>query len=306
MSDEERKVVVVTGASAGVGRAVCDLFAENGFNVGLLSREPYRLREAVTAVEARGARAIGIPTDVADADAVDIAAALVETELGPIDVWINVAMATVFAPVDKLAPQEIKRGTEVTYLGQVHGMLAALKRMRPRNRGIIINVSSALAYRSVPLQAVYCGAKAAVRGFTDSLRSELLHDHIDIQVTVVDLPAINTPQFGWARNKTGRRARPVAPVYEPEVAARAVLEAATHRRRNLWVGLSTIKAIAGKSLLPGFLDRYLAKAAYDGQLMDETVIETPGNLFDLVSGPSSAQGMFSDEAKQQIDVTIRR
>ena len=183
-------------------------------------------------------RALPIPTDVADADAVDAAAERAEAELGPIDVWANVAMATVFAPVEKLTAAEVERGTRVTYLGQVHGMMSALKRMRVRNRGTIVNVGSALAYRSVPLQSIYCGAKAAIRGFTDSLRSEIIHDKLDIQLTIVDLPAMNTPQFDWALNKMGRKAKPVAPIFQPEVAARAIFFAATHRRRDVWVGLA--------------------------------------------------------------------
>ena len=196
------------------------------------------------------------------AAAVEAAADRAEAELGPIDVWVNVAMATVFSPVAKLTAEEVERGTKVTYLGQVHGMMSALKRMRVRNRGTIVNVGSALAYRSVPLQSIYCGAKAAIRGFTDSLRSEIIHDKLDVHLTMVDLPAVNTPQFDWALNKMGRKAKPVAPIFEPEVPARAIFFAATHKRRDIWVGWPTVKAILANRIAPGLIDRYLA----DGRL----------------------------------------
>ena len=212
------KVVVVTGASAGVGRATVEEFAKHGYDVALLARDPDRLeRVAAELRSVHGVRTLAIPTDVADADAVEAAATKVEAELGPIDVWVNVAMATVFAPVSKLTAQEVERGTRVTYLGQVHGMMAALSRMRVHNHGTIVNVGSALAYRSVPLQAIYCGAKAAIRGFTNSLRSEIIHDRLAVHLTTVDLPAVNTPQFDWAMNKMGVKAKPVAPIFEPEV-----------------------------------------------------------------------------------------
>ena len=207
-------------------------------------------------------RTMPIPTDVADADAVEQAAGDVEKELGPIDVWVNVAMATVFAPVHKLTAEEFQRGTAVAYLGQVHGNMSALKRMRGRNRGTIINVGSALGYRSVPLQSIYCGAKFAIRGFTDALRSEIIHDKLNIHITMVDLPAVNTPQFDWAMNKMGRKAKPVAPIYQPEVPARAILFAATHHRRQIWVGYPTIQAILANRIAPGLIDKYLAKVGY--------------------------------------------
>ena len=223
------KIVVVTGASAGVGRATVEEFARQGYDVALLARDPARLEAAAAGLRAAyGVRALAIPTDVADAGAVEAAADRAEAELGPIDVWVNVAMATVFAPVSKLTAAEVERGTRVTYLGQVHGMMAALARMRTRNAGTIVNVGSALAYRSVPLQSVYCGAKAAIRGFTDSLRSEIIHDKLAVHLTTVDLPAVNTPQFDWALNKMGMKAKPVAPIFEPEVPARAIFFAATH------------------------------------------------------------------------------
>ena len=263
------KVVVITGAGAGVGRATVEEFARQGYDVGLLSRDSDRLERAAAAVRSHGVRALPIPTDVADARAVEAAAARVESQLGPIDVWVNVAMATVFAPVSKLTAEEFERGTRVTYLGQVHGTMAALRRMRQRNRGTIVNVGSALGYRSVPLQSIYCGAKFAIRGFTDALRSELIHDRLDVHLTMVDLPAVNTPQFDWALNKMGRKAKPVAPIYQPEVPARAIFFAATHRRREVWVGLPTVKAILANRIAPGLIDRYLARAGYSGQLSDE-------------------------------------
>ena len=293
-----RKVAVITGAGAGVGRATAEEFARQGYDVALLSRDPDRLNRAADELKRYGGRALQIPTDVADAAAVEAAADRVEAELGPIDVWVNVAMATVFAPVSKLTAEEVERGTKVTYLGQVHGMMAALKRMRTRNRGTIVNVGSALAYRSVPLQSIYCGAKAAIRGFTDSLRSEIIHDKLGVHVTMVDLPAINTPQFDWARNKMGRKAKPVAPIYEPEVPARAIFFAATHKRRDVWLGFSTVKAILGNRIAPGLLDRYLAKSGYSGQLTDHpTAPDAPDNLFEPVKGDYASHGRFDDRSR---------
>ena len=293
------KVVVVTGASAGVGRATVEEFARQGYDVALLARDRERLERAAAELRAtHGVRTLAIPTDVADADAVEAAATRTEAELGPIDVWVNVAMATVFAPVSKLTAQEVERGTRVTYLGQVHGMMAALSRMRQRNRGTIVNVGSALAYRSVPLQAVYCGAKAAIRGFTDSLRSEIIHDKLAVQLTTVDLPAVNTPQFDWALNKMGVKAKPVAPIFEPEVPARAIFFAATHRRREVWVGFPTVKAILANRIAPGWIDEYLASAGYTGQLTDETLpANAPGNLFEPVPGDYGAHGRFDSRSR---------
>ncbi|MDT7950628.1 MAG: SDR family oxidoreductase [Acetobacteraceae bacterium] len=287
-------VVVITGAGAGVGRATVEEFARHGHSVALLSRDETRLERAAQEIRERyGVKALPIPTDVADAGAVEAAAERIEQELGPIDVWVNVAMATVFAPVSKLTPEEVKRGTEVTYLGQVHGMMTALKRMRQRNRGTIVNVGSALAYRSVPLQSIYCGAKSAIRGFTDSLRSEILHDKLNVHITMVDLPAVNTPQFDWAMNKMGKKAQPVPPIYQPEVPARAIYFAATHRRRDIWVGFPTVKAILANRIAPGLIDRYLAKTGYSGQLTDQNEpADAPANLFNPVPGPYGAHGRF--------------
>ncbi|KST57275.1 short-chain dehydrogenase [Methylobacterium sp. GXS13] len=291
-------IVVVTGAGAGVGRATVEEFARRGYDVALLSRDPERLERAAVALRRHGVRALPIPTDVADAKAVEAAADRVEAELGPIDVWVNVAMATVFAPVSEITAEEAERATQVTYLGQVYGMMSALKRMRPRNRGTIVNVGSALAYRSVPLQSLYCGAKFAIRGFTDSLRSEILHDKLDIHLTMVDLPAVNTPQFDWAMNKMGRRAQPVAPIYQPEVPARAIVFAATHRRRQVWVGYPTVQAILANRIAPGLIDRYLAKAGYSGQLTDKRLPhDAPANLFEPVPGDYGAHGRFDGQSR---------
>ncbi len=292
------KIAVITGAGAGVGRATVREFARNGWDVALLSRDPDRLDSAAAEARGHGVRALPIPTDVADAEAVEAAATRTETELGPIDVWVNVAMATVFAPVADLTAAEVQRATAVTYLGQVHGMMAALRRMRPRNRGGIINVGSALAYRSVPLQSVYCGAKFAIRGFTNSLRSELLHDKLDITVSMVDLPAVNTPQFNWALNKTGHAAQPVPPVFQPEIPARAIYQAAIHPRRQTWIGFPTVKAILANRIAPGLIDRYLASAGYSGQLGSQLVpLEASNNLFQPVPGDYRAHGRFDQQAR---------
>ncbi len=292
------KVVVITGAGAGIGRATATEFARHGCDVALLSRDPARLEHAAAELRRFGVRALPIPTDVADAAAVEAAANRVEQELGPIDVWVNVAMATVFAPVHKLTAEEFQRGTAVTYLGQVHGTMAALKHMRPRNRGSIVFVGSALAYRSVPLQSIYCGAKSAIRGFLDSLRSELLHDKVKITLTEVDLPAVNTPQFDWARNKTGRKAQPVPPIYQPEVPARAIVFGAFNPRRQIWVGFPTVKAILANRIAPGLIDRYLAKSGYTGQITDKpSDPDAPGNLFEPVPGAYGAHGRFDGQAR---------
>jgi short-subunit dehydrogenase len=292
------KIVVITGAGAGVGRACATEFARHGCDLALLSRDQARLDTAADELAAFGVRVLTISTDVADAAAVDAAADRVERELGAIGIWVNVAMATVFAPVHKLTAQEFLRGTAVTYLGQVHGVMAALRHMRPRNRGSIVCVGSALAYRSVPLQSIYCGAKFAIRGFLGALRSELYHDKIKVTVTEVDLPAVNTPQFDWARNKMGFKAQPVPPIYEPEVVAREICFAAFHPRRQIWVGFPAIKAILANRAAPGLLDHYLASSGYSGQLTDQpTDPEAPGNLFEPVKGPYGAHGRFDDRAR---------
>ncbi|MBV9249052.1 MAG: SDR family oxidoreductase [Acetobacteraceae bacterium] len=293
------KVVVVTGAGAGVGRAAAREFARQGCDVGLIARDRGRLDQAVEELRTLGVRAVAQSADVADFAALDQAAGQIEGELGPIDVWVNNAMATIFAPVHMITPEEFRRSTEVTYLGQVHGTMIALSRMRPRNRGTIVNVGSALAYRAIPLQSAYCGAKFAVRGFTDSLRSELLHDGVNVHLTMVHLPAVNTPQFDWALNKMAQRPQPVPPIFQPEVPARAIVFAAFHHRREVWVGMPTLKTILANRIAPGLLDHLLAKMGYSGQLTHEAKpANAPANLFETVPGPYGAHGRFDARAKQ--------
>jgi len=292
------EVIVVTGASAGVGRATVRAFAQRKASIGLLARDTEGLRAAAREVTEAGGRALALPTDVADAEAVDRAAERIEQELGPIDIWINVAMATIYAPLHRITPAEYRRATEVTYLGNVYGTMAALKRMRARNRGTIVQVGSALAYRSIPLQAPYCGAKFAIRGFTDSLRSELLHDGVDVHLTMVQMPALNTPQFDWGLNKLPKRPQPVPPIFQPEVAAEAIVFAAYARRREVWVRASTIKAILGNKLAPGWLDRYLAEVGYSGQRSVEPADPAaPNNLFEPLPGDYGARGRFDNRAQ---------
>lgn len=291
------RVVVITGASAGVGRATASAFAAAGTSLGLLARGRDGLDAAAREVEARGARALTALTDVADADAVEAAAIRIEDELGPIDVWVNCAMATIFAPFEQLTPVEYRRATEVSYLGYVWCTMAALKRMRPRNRGTIVQVGSALAYRAIPLQSPYCGAKFAIRGFTDSIRSELRHDRSAVHITMVQLSAVNTPQFDWGRNKMQRRPQPVPPIFQPEVAAEAIVFAASARRREVWVGGPAFKAILANKLVPGLLDRVLAKSGYVGQLADEPApTHARDNLFEPVPGDPGTHGRFDDRA----------
>ena len=293
-------IVVITGASAGVGRATAREFARRGCDVALIARNRQRLDEAVAELRETGVRATAVSADVADFAALDAAAMQIEHELGPIDVWVNNAMATIFAPVHRIAPEEFRRATEVTYLGQVHGTMAALSRMRERNRGTIVNVGSALAYRAIPLQSAYCGAKYAVRGFTDALRCELLHDGVDVHLTMVHLPAVNTPQFDWALNKMDRRPQPVPPIFQPEVPARAIAFAAFHHRREVWVGMPTVKAILANRIMPGVLDHILAKKGYTGQLTDERKpADAPANLFETVPGPYGAHGRFDANARRR-------
>src|SRR4051812_37145552 len=292
------KVVVVTGASAGVGRTVVAEFARRGARVGLIARGRERLEAAKSQVEAAGGTALVLPADVAHAPEVELAAERVEKELGPIDVWVNNAMTTIFAPFSEITPEEFQRATEVTYLGQVYGTMAALKRMKARNRGAIVQVGSALAYRSIPLQAAYCGAKHAIVGFTDSLRSELLHDRSGIDLTVVHLPAVNTPQFDWARTHMATEPRPVPPVVQPERIAEAVLKAVRHPRREYWVGWSTVQAILGTMAAPGILDRYLASKGYETEDTGRPVSpDRRDNLFEPVTGLHRAHGSFDDEAR---------
>ena len=292
------ETVVISGASAGVGRATARAFAKRGARLGLIARGSNGWNAAVAEAIAAGAQACALPADVADAVAVENAAALVESEFGPIDIWINCAMATIFAPVHEITPDEFRRATEVTYLGYVYGTMAALKRMRACNRGTIVQVGSALAYRAIPLQSPYCGAKFAIRGFTDSLRSELLHEHSRMHVTMVQLPAINTPQFDWARNKLPYRPRPLSPIFEPQVAAEAIVYAAHARRREVRVGAPTVAAILANKLAPGLLDRFLARRGYTGQLSREAADPAqPDNLFEPLVDDHGASGRFSAQAR---------
>ena len=301
MSERRQQVVVITGASAGVGRATARAFARRGAAVGLLARGRAGLEGARREVEELGGRAMVIPTDVADPAQVEAAAEAVERELGPIDVWVNNAMTSVFSPVREMEPAEYQRVTEVTYLGQVYGALSALKRMRPRNRGTIVFVGSALAYRGIPLQSAYCGAKHATQGFFDSLRTELMHEGSAIEIGMVQMPALNTPQFRWVKSRLPNKAQPVPPIHQPEIAAEAILHMADHPRREMWVGWPTVKAIAGNRLVPWYADIRLAETGVESQQMAEP--EDPGrphNLWEPVDDEvdHGAHGDFDARAKE--------
>jgi short-subunit dehydrogenase len=285
------EVIVVTGASAGVGRAVVREFAKDKAHIGLIARGRDGLEAAKREIESAGGRALVLPTDVADADAVDRAAQAVERELGPIDIWINNAMASVFSPVKELTAEDVKRVTEVTYLGYVHGTLSALRRMLRRDRGMILQVGSALCYRGIPLQAAYCAAKHAIQGFTESLRAELIHDQSNVQVSMVHLPALNTPQHNWSKSRMPRKAQPVPPIYQPEVAARAIHYASHHYRREWSLGLITDLVLAGNAVAPAIGDWYLAKTGYESQMTDEPADPNrPHNLYEPLPGDHGARG----------------
>jgi NAD(P)-dependent dehydrogenase (short-subunit alcohol dehydrogenase family) len=291
------EVVVITGASAGVGRATVRAFARDGACIGLLARGRDGLEGARREVDAAGGRALVLPTDVANDAEVAAAADAVENAFGPIDVWINNAMASVFSPIKQMTPQEFRRVTEVTYLGVVYGTLAALERMLPRDHGHIIQVGSALAYRGIPLQAAYCGAKHAIQGFMDSLRTELLHDGSRVSVTMVQLPALNTPQFGWVKSRLPHKAQPVPPIFQPEVAADAIHWAAHHERREIFVGLPTVVAILGNKVAPWLADWYLARAGFASQQTAEPADpRRPDNLWEPVPGDHGAHGRFDARA----------
>ena len=301
MSDRNQEVAVVTGASAGVGRAVAHAFARRGARVALLARGESSLAQAALEVEALGGRALAIPTDVADAEAVEAAAALAEAELGPIDVWVNDAMATVFAEFMDVTPDEYRRATEVTYLGAVHGTMSALRRMVPRDRGTVVQVGSALAYRAIPLQSAYCGAKFAIRGFSDSVRTELLHNKSRVWISMVQLPAVNTPQFGWCRSKLPDHPMPVPPIYQPEVAAEAIYWAAHRRRREVFCGGSAAAVILANKIAPAIADRYLARTGYQSQQMADMPVAKgrADNLFAPQPQLAATHGMFDDQAKDR-------
>ena len=291
------RVVVVTGGSSGVGRAVALAFAREGARVGLIARGHDGLAAAAREIRDAGGEALELALDVSEAPAVEAAAARVVAAWGGIDVWVNNAMVSVFAPAEQVTPAEYRRVTEVNYLGTVHGTLAALEHMRRRGTGTIIQVGSALAYRSIPLQSAYCASKAAVRGFTDSLRSELIHERSRIALTMLQLPAINTPQFEVVRNKLGRHAHPVPPLYQPELIAGVILDAAARPRREAWVGWPTVKALLGQKLVPGLLDAYLARRAWDAQVTERLPVPQHDNLAAPLPGDRGAHGVFDDEAR---------
>ena len=291
-------VVVVTGASGGIGRATAEAFGARGAQVALLARGERGLQSAADAVRRAGGTALVLPTDVADADQVEAAAEQVEAELGEIDVWVNDAFTSVFSPFDQIQPAEYKRVTEVSYLGYVYGTMSALKRMKARDRGTIVQVGSALAYRGIPLQTAYCGAKHAIQGFHESLRCELLHEKSNVHVTMVQMPAVNTPQFSWVLSRLPRHPQPVPPIYQPEVAAKAVLHAADHpRRREYWVGSTTAATLAANALIPGLLDRYLGRTGVDAQQTAQPRDpQAPVNLWEPADRDQDfgAHGIFDD------------
>jgi NAD(P)-dependent dehydrogenase (short-subunit alcohol dehydrogenase family) len=296
---DKREVVVVTGASAGLGRAIAERFARDGSAIGLIARGRERLEDACRSVESLGGRGLVLPLDVADANAVEDAAKTAERELGEIDVWINNAMVSVYSPIKEMPPEEFRRVTEVTYLGYVNGTLAALKRMLPRDRGVIIQVGSALAHRSIPLQSAYCAAKHAIMGFHESLLSELLHDGSHVRTTMVQMPAMNTPQFDWAKSRLPRQTQPVPPIFQPEVGADAVHHAVRHDvGRELLVAWPTVKAVYGEKLVPAYIDRKLGREGYgDEQTEMPADPARPDNLWGPVPGPYGAHGRFDDRSK---------
>ncbi len=299
MNSYKPEVVVVTGASAGVGRAVVQAFAKRGAHIGLIARGHEGLEGARREVEEFGGKALVLPTDVADSDQVEAAAAKVEETFGPIDVWVNVAMASVFSPFKEMKPEEFKRVTEVAYLGFVYGTMAALHRMLPRDKGRIIQIGSALAYRSIPLQSAYCGAKHAIMGFTDSIHCELIHDKSNVKITMVQLPAVNTPQFSWVKNRLPHKAQPVPPIYQPEVIADGVTWVTDHYRRELFIGLSTVIAIQGNKLFPALGDLYLGRTGYKSQQTGQRVDpNSPNNLWEPVDEKQDhgTHGTFDDKA----------
>jgi NAD(P)-dependent dehydrogenase (short-subunit alcohol dehydrogenase family) len=310
MADHARGVAVVTGGSAGLGRAVVRQLARDGFDVAVLARGPDRVEQAAREVQAAGRRGLGVPVDVGDWEAVDRAASRVEVELGPVAVWVNDAMASVFAPFWEIEPAEFEHATRVTYLGVVNGTRAALARMRPRDRGHIVQVGSALAYRGIPLQSPYCGAKHAIVGFTESVRTELLHEHSRVAVSMVHMPALNTPQFSWVRSRLPEHPQPVPPIFDPEVGARTVGYVATHPKRSTWVGASTVGTIVGNRLAGALLDRYLARSGYQSQQTTRPGLHVYGDNFEApVPGDPGAHGDFDDVSRArsvQAELAARR
>jgi len=298
MADRQKsEVVVVTGASAGLGRAIVRAFARQGARIGLVSRNQERLEEAKKEVESLGGHALVLPTDVSEDERVEAVAEAVEKHFGPLDVWVNNAMVSVFSPVLKMRPEEYRRVTEVTYLGTVYGTLAALRRMIPRDQGAIVQVGSALAYRAIPLQSAYCGAKHAIQGFTESLRSELYHSGSKVHITMVQMPALNTPQFEWVKSRLRGRPRPVGRIYQPEVGADAVVYAAHHRRPEIYVGYPAVEAIMANRIAPRLLDRYLGRTGFDSQQDKEPDDPNrPDNLWETVPGDYGAHGRFDGSA----------
>jgi NAD(P)-dependent dehydrogenase (short-subunit alcohol dehydrogenase family) len=296
------QIVVVTGASGGIGRATARAFGDRGARVALLARGRKGLERAAEEVTAAGGEAIVVPTDVADHSQVESAAGRVEKDFGPIDIWVNVAFTSVFAPFTEIGPEEFRRVTEVNYLGYVYGTRAALDRMLPRNAGTIVQVGSALAYRGIPLQSAYCGSRHAVQGFNESLRCELLHAHSKVHTTMVQMPAVNTPQFSWVKSRLPKHAQPVPPIYQPEIAARAVVYAADHpRRREYWVGGSTVGTLVANAVAPGILDRYLARTGFKSQQTEQDRDpDQPANLWRPADGRDGhdfgAHGAFDDRA----------
>jgi len=299
MAPKTGRTVVITGASAGLGRAIAHAFACEGARIGLISRNRERLETARAEVENLGGTAMILIADMADSEQVDLAASQVEQQFGEIDVWVNNAMTSVFSPFKTMTPEEFRRVTEVTYLGAVYGTMAALHRMLPRNHGTIIQVGSALSSRSIPLQSAYCGAKHAMRGFTDSIRCELAHDKSKVHITMVQLPAMNTPQFNWVKSRLPNKPQPVPPIFQPEVAAEAIVWASHHRRRELYVGMPTVMAMWGNKVIPGLIDLYLGRTAYQSQQTDQPEEpDRPSNLWQSVPGPFTAHGSFGNRAKE--------
>lgn len=313
MLKSENLVVVITGASAGLGRAIAHGFAKKGAKLGLIARNPEALNTAKEECEALGGHALILPLDVADSDAVDAAANKIEEEFGPIDIWINNAMVSVFSPVNEMEASDYKRVTEVLYLGFVHGTMAALKRMLPRDRGTIVQIGSALSYRSIPLQSAYCAAKHATNGFTDSLRCELHHDNSNVKLTAVHMPAMNTTQFDWVKNRMPNNPQPVPPIFEPALSAEVVIEAATapNPRREYWVGMPTVMAIVGNVCVPGLLDWYLGKTGYKSQQIqgEKKDPNALNNLYEYVPGKHSARGKFASRSSTrslEVSFTLHR